>query len=108
MSACLANVSFASSNVICTPKKLVEYSRDRDSDRRTSRKTRLRLRPGHRSSSLTTLQVYVVFKFNAFAEQGPAIEAHRDIRTGRPASRRTVRVTPPNIHSVTWVWPEAH
>jgi hypothetical protein len=31
--------------------------------------------------------------------------AHRDIRTGRAASYRTVRVTPPNIHSRNWVWP---
>jgi hypothetical protein len=30
---------------------------------------------------------------------------HRDIRTGRPASYKTVRVTPPNIHSLRWVWP---
>src|SRR5258708_29514856 len=31
--------------------------------------------------------------------------AHRDIRTGRSASYKTVRVTPPNIHSLSWVWP---
>jgi hypothetical protein len=37
--------------------------------------------------------------------RGPGTNAHRDIRTGRPASRRTVRVTPPNIHSLRWEWP---
>src|SRR5260370_33662214 len=35
---------------------------------------------------------------SALAE-GHGTNAHRDIRTGRPASRRTVRVTPPN-------WPQ--
>jgi hypothetical protein len=37
--------------------------------------------------------------------RGPGTNAHRDIRTGRPASYRTVRVTPPNIHSLRWEWP---
>ena len=37
--------------------------------------------------------------------RGPGTNAHRDIRTGRPASYRTVRVTPPKIHSLKWEWP---
>jgi hypothetical protein len=36
---------------------------------------------------------------------GPGTCAHRDNRTGRPASYRIVRVTLPNIHSLRWVWP---
>jgi hypothetical protein len=42
-------------------------------------------------------------KWKAANERGSAclliISTHRDIRTGRAASYRTVRVTPPNIHS---------
>ena len=36
---------------------------------------------------------------------GSLRDRYRDIRTGRPASYRTVRVTPPNTHSVRWECP---
>jgi hypothetical protein len=36
---------------------------------------------------------------------GVGTDAYRDIKTGRPASYRTVRVTPPNTHSLNWEWP---
>jgi hypothetical protein len=37
----------------------------------------------------------------AWLVREPGTNAHRDIKTGRPASYRTVRVTPPNIHSLS-------
>jgi hypothetical protein len=48
------------------------------------------------------LRVRPVVGSDTTAAEGDSlsINAHRDIRTGRPASRRTVRVTLPNIHSL--------
>ena len=37
--------------------------------------------------------------------RGLGTGAHRDISTGSLASYRTVRVTPPNIHSLNWECP---
>jgi hypothetical protein len=37
--------------------------------------------------------------------RAPRTSAHRDSRTGSAAWYRIVRVTPPNIHSLSWEWP---
>src|SRR5216684_3724491 len=56
-------------------------------------------------SSMTFSSIAVLLRSLRSEHFQQFLSAHRDIRTGRPASYRTVRVTPPNIHSRTVEWP---